>query len=382
VPRGYIVHSQGIERSTPEEMSQGLFRFQIDNPVFFSFAAGRYTVRRKSGTLPIAINLLRPRNNADSYLNGSAQVLNALTREFGRYPHPKFAVLEVPTEAGEKAGFAGASVDGFILANSEFLDKDFNAAYFGHEISHQWWGNLIRVRGGQKGRWMLSEGMAQYGSLRAVEMLEGAAAAERYRRTGYPGYIADQNALGYFTLIAKGTDHRLSDLPPEGDLPRALSNSKGFIVWDMLSRKVGRRRFSLILQKLIEENAYQRITWSNFLKTVEVETGKNLQWFFEQWFERTGAPDYQLDWKQKGRIVRGTISQPAPYYRATLEVEIKGANRRLLKTIEIINGQKEFNWSVPFKVESVILDPSYKVLRWTPEFRTQSGISTDTKKVN
>jgi hypothetical protein len=29
---------------------------------------------------------------------------------------------------------------------------------------------------------MLSEGMAQYGSLRAAEMLEGEAVAERYRR--------------------------------------------------------------------------------------------------------------------------------------------------------------------------------------------------------
>jgi hypothetical protein len=63
------------------------------------------------------------------------------------------------------------------------------------------------------------------------------------------------------------------------------------------------------------------------------------------------------------------ISQPAPYFRATLEIEINGPGRRLLRTIEAINDRTEFNLSVPFKVDSVILDPHYKVLRWTPEFR-------------
>lgn len=370
VPPGYIVHAQGIERSTLKEISQGSFRFQIDYPVFFSFAAGRYTVHRKSGTLPVAINLLRPRSNTSSYINGAARVLDVLTREFGHYPHSKFAVVEVPTEAGDQAGFAGASVDGFIIVNSEFLDKDFNTAYFGHEIGHQWWGNLIRTKG-LEGLWILSEAMAQYGSLRAVEVLEGERAAAQYRRTGYPGYIEDQNARGYFALLKRGgEDHRLSDLPTEGNSSRLLSDSKGFIVLDMLSREIGRERFNRILQNFIRKNAYRRVNWSDFLSAIQTGANKNLRWFFEQWFERTGAPDYQLDWKQKGNIVSGKITQPAPYYRATLEVEIVGANnRRMLKTAEIIADKIDFNWRVPFKVKSVVLDPHYKVLRWLPEFR-------------
>jgi hypothetical protein len=50
-------------------------------------------------------------------------------------------------------------------------------------------------------------------------------------------------------------------------------------------------------------------------------------------------------------------------------VEINGSGRRLLKTVEIINGQTKFSWSVPFKIDSVVLDPNYKVLRRLPEFR-------------
>jgi hypothetical protein len=81
---------------------------------------------------------------------------------------------------------------------------------------------------------MLSEGMAQFGSLRTVEILEGEAAAERHRRTGYPAYLPEQCALGYFTLLGKGLDHPLFNLPLEGSEARLLADSKGFIVWEML----------------------------------------------------------------------------------------------------------------------------------------------------
>ena len=369
VPPGYVLESQGVSLSKPEEISRGEFRFKIDEPVFFAFAAGRYTVRREGGRIPSALYLLRPRVNAQAYVTGSKKVLAALVHEFGPYPHHEFAVLEVPNEQGDRAGFSGASLEGFMLSNTDFLDKDFNTAFFGHEISHQWWGNLIRSKTVQ-GRWMMSEGMAQYGSLRAVEMLEGEPAAERYRRTGYPDYISDQNALGYFTFIAKGTDHSLSDLPTDGDLSKVLSDSKGFIVWDMLSREVGRWQFGRILQSFTREHANQRVEWNTFLQAIEDGAGRKLRWFYDQWFERTGAPDFEMKWKQEGRRLHGVITQTAPSYQAPLQIEAKNnQGRHIIRTVRVRAAQTSFSFPITFRADSVVLDPHYLVLRWTPEYR-------------
>ncbi len=369
VPPGYMLYSQGMSLSRPDEISHGEFQFRVDDPVFFAFAAGRYTVQQGHGRIPTALSLLKPRSNARSYLTGSEKVLEALVREFGPYPHPEFAIVEVPSEQADRAGFAGASLEAFVLSNSDFLNSGFNTAFCGHEISHQWWGNLIRSKTVQ-GRWMMSEGMAQFGSLRAVEVIEGAAAAERYRRTGYPDYISDQNALGYFTLIVKGTDHRLSDLPQDGDLSRILSDSKGFIVWDMLSRAVGRRQFSHTLQRFLRAHANQRVEWNEFLRAIEHGAGRNLHWFYRQWFEQTGAPDFRLTWRQEARTVRGVITQTPPYYQATLVIEAKNnRGRRLEHTVRLREAQTTFSFPINFPVESVALDPHYFVLRWTPEYR-------------
>ncbi|MGH9968805.1 MAG: M1 family metallopeptidase [Pyrinomonadaceae bacterium] len=371
VPAGYMVYAPGTLRSLPQEMSQGTFRFEVSEPAFFSFGAAKYTVQRQSGTIPASLYLLRPRGNVSEFLPAAERVLGALTQEFGPYPHSEFAIIEVPTRQADRAGFDGASVDGFIFVNSNFIDKGFNTAFFGHEISHQWWGSLITSKA-LEGRWMLSEGMAQFGSLRAVEILEGQAAAEQYRRNGYPGYITDQCALGYFTLVGKGLDHPLFNLPKEGSQARQLADSKGFIVWDMLSRTVDRSAFSRILQDFVRAHQYQRVGWDEFLSAVDTGSGKDLKWFYSQWFEQTGAPDYSLTWKQEGNTLHGTVSQPAPYFRATLEVEIQGPQRSIVKVIEITGAQTSFNWSVPFRATTVTLDPHYQVLRWTPEFRAQS----------
>lgn len=191
------------------------------------------------------------------------------------------------------------------------------------------------------------------------------------RRTGYPRYSDRQCAAGYFKeIVAKGRDHRLFDLPG-GGTSHFIANSKGFIVMDMLSRFVGRKQFSHSLKNLTSRYPFEQITWEQFLRTVKEGTSQDLSWFNEQWFERTSAPDYQLDWKQEDKIIIGKITQPAPFYHAVLEVEIKGVNQSLVKTVEITRDKVRFKWRVPFQVKEINLDPHYKGLRWTPEFRKQ-----------
>ena len=220
---------------------------------------------------------------------------------------------------------------------------------------------------------MLDEGMAQYGSLRAVERVEGEEAAERFRRTGYPGW-PEYCAFTYLSRTVAEFDHQLADLPPENDfLSRRVCNSKGMLVWDMLSRTVGRKKFSRILQELTRQSAFQRVSWEEFLQTVNDGAGKDLQWFYAQWFGRIGAPAWQLSWKLEGRTIRGTITQKPPYYRATIDVQAVGSKyEHIVRTVEIAGRQTEFTWRVDFGVKSVNLDPHFFTLHWTPEYRTEA----------
>jgi len=376
VPAGYTVFAPGEEISgssgEPQPTAGATFGFTITRPSYFSFAAARYTVerRRSSNRTPASAYLLRPRPRIGNFLDNCARVLDALTQEFGANPYGEFALVEVPTEQAGRARFDGASGEGFIFSNGNFLDADFNVAYYGHEIAHQWWGVAIGRKWWEssRGRLMLDEAMAQYGSLRAVETIEGTRAAERYRRTGYPGYIDFHNADGYFMVEAGGFDHKLSDLP-DGEISRIIADSKGFLVFDMLSRTVGRENYRRVLRGIARRYAFDNLSWDEFLRLVETGAGRDLDWFYAQWFERAGAPEWKLEWRQEGNSLRGVITQSPPHYRATVELLIEGDRRNLAPAIELRGERTEFVFPVNFRVRAVTVDSHFLVLHRTPEYR-------------
>jgi hypothetical protein len=372
VPPEYKVFSPGAERDTPEETAAGNYRFQIDSPTRFSFGVGKYSIVRRNGVVPVSCYLLHPRDNVDRYVDGSLKVLDVLVKEFGPYAYQGFAIVEVPPAPASKAGFSGASCEGFIFANTPSLDQEFNTAYYGHEIGHQWWGNLVGTSG-LKGASMLSEGMAQFGSMLAVQAIDGDAAAERYRRTGYPGYINDQSGFGYLKLAAAGLDQPLLGALG-GAQAHQLCDSKGLFAWDALSRALGPADLSRALHQVTSEYAYKTISWEQFIGIVQTLKHADLDWLFKQWFEQTGAPDWQLSWKQDGKSLHGTISQTAPYYTATIDILAEGKDQKpLTRSVTVAGARTEFSWPVDFAVDRVTLDPHFLVLHWTPEYRAEAG---------
>jgi len=98
-------------------------------------------------------------------------------------PHPDLEIVEMPPLPAGDAD-SGTSLEGFIVAGHAQVDS-FNLAFLAHEIGHQWWADCVYATG--RANSLLTEAMAQYASLRAVEAIYGAEAAKEFRWRGYPG---------------------------------------------------------------------------------------------------------------------------------------------------------------------------------------------------
>ncbi|HYC62344.1 MAG TPA: M1 family aminopeptidase [Thermoanaerobaculia bacterium] len=371
VPAGQAAIASGAKRSSAEDEARGSFRFETENPTLFAFASGKYTIVRSEGAIPTSVYLLRARENMQQYANGAAGILKVLEKEFGAYRFKEFALVEIPRPIAQAAGFNAATMQGFAWINSNAFNvpaSNLNvlAEWYGHEFSHEWWPHVVSLE--RPGGRFIEEMLAEYGGLRVVETVVGAEAAERFRRQGYePDPI--YSALGYFKVVGKGIDGKLGDLPADEKV-RDIAYNKGFLVWDMLSREIGREKFQQILSAITARHVFQKITLTELWSEIEAGAGRKLDWFYEQWFERTGAPDFALEWKQTDGVVRIAVTQPAPYYRATLDIEFRGdQDQRLLRTMTVGGARSELTVPVEFRVASVVLDPHYYVLRWTPEYR-------------
>ncbi|MBD2769531.1 hypothetical protein IC235_16710 [Hymenobacter sp. BT664] len=364
--RAFTPVIMGCESRQTFQGPQRVTRFTVPSPAIFSLFVGCYQRTDYAGAVPTTAYRLTRDTATAGYLHRSAAIIGALAEEFGPYPFRSFSLLEYPEDVSNKLSIGGSSEYAGITLPSSAFGSRFNYALFGHELAHQWWAVAVEAAGA-KGTGMLSEGMAQFGSLQVVSRFDSAH-AEQYRRTGYPGYVRDQCGLGYLTLALSGHDAALENV--NGANAHALANSKGFLVLDLLAETIGRDRMGQGLRAIVQRHRHEPLTWEAFLAEIEQAAGQDLSWFYEQWFQRQGAPDWSLTWAQHGPAVALTIVQPAPFYRLRLELELLGVRgERTRQFIDLTSPTTQVSLPAAFPVQQVRLDPAFRVPHWEEQYR-------------
>jgi hypothetical protein len=372
VPPGETVVSNGSLDRAASDPGRGVFEFHTSSGVRFGFASARYVRYDRDGKSPITLYLLKQRLDADSMLQRLSVVRAALEGQFGMMPVTHYAVAEV--EFGGSTG--GTSEFGFFLADRSYVREGLPTPFIGHELGHAWWGTRVSTKPGP-GRTFLTEGIASFGMLRALEAVEGSNAAARMRHSAYPGYETSNSPAEYFALAAAGIEQAIGTFVPATQYDilamHRMANTRGWFLLDMLSREIGRHRFEAILHAVTAKYSGGAISFEEFRREVETRAGRKISWFFDDWFDRTGAPTYTLHWTRISGGVSGTIAQGAPAFRATVPIEVRGsAGERVLMNVWVGDTASQFSVHVPFAARDVVLDPEYRVLRWTPAVRTAS----------
>lgn len=349
--------------STSKTVSDGpekTVEFSYTEPDIFSLYIGNYNTHPYKGIVPFyAYTLVNTTYNEEVPIK-SEQVLSFLSTQFGPLKIPSFSIIEFPEHVSEQTGIGGASLLGGILMPSSAIRR-FNYALFGHELAHQWWGNLVMAKG-NKGEAILSEGMAQYGSLQVVQKFDPQHAID-YRKTGYPGYINDQSGFGYLKNAAAGNDEPLTQLTGSND--HIIADSKGFLVLELLSETIGKQNFNKALHQISAKYQASGLRWEDFNKEINQASGGNLDWFFNQWFEQKGVPEWKTEWRQEQNALLLSIRQSNNSYRFPMEVLVTYENgESSLKKIEINKAVSSIKIPVKGKVSSVKTDPYFKVIHW------------------
>jgi aminopeptidase N len=302
----------------------------------------------------------------EQYLAGVDSIQRVLGAHFGPYPFPQLSLVEFPRPLAQRVGFNAAGLPGLVLGNDRMFDVPMEhlAAVYGHELSHMWFPHVVSLRGAE-GRY-LEESLAQFGAARVIEALRGSDAAERARRTSDDVYYGAEE---YFKLVARGADAPLAALARGAD-SHQLAYSKGGLVWEMLAREVGADLFRRTLMGVTDRHRFGQITFAELLDEIETGAGRELDWFYDQWFRRAGAPEWTLSWRQRGATVRGTLVQPAPAYRASVELRLTGTRGETqMHRVEVRALRTGFAVPAAFRVRAVEVDPHYRLLRWSPEYR-------------
>jgi hypothetical protein len=267
-----------------------LLTYDIVTPGKLAFAYGLYRERTVAGLVPVRVLTFDGESGLDLSAEKLARTIAPLADAFGPPPFRELALVEIDFQSK----VLGVSEYGMIFADVSKVGEPYDLVYWAHEFGHQWWGNSVRAESGSEGAPMLSEGLAQYGALYALEQVEGKAAVESYKRGGRGG-DRKQNLAGYLELAALGKDRPLVR-PPQKDqeeilISHRLATSKGALLLDELARRIGRQEFHRILAEFLAAHRGGTTSWAALEDDINEATNGRFAPELRSWFTDPGVPE-------------------------------------------------------------------------------------------
>ncbi|MBX7151497.1 M1 family metallopeptidase [bacterium] len=217
----------------------------------------------------------------------------------GEYPYPNFTIVDVPL--GEELASGGMEYPTLVTTGSyfgpywmnRFVDNSFLEVVTFHEFAHNYFQSMLASNEFEE-PW-LDEGFASYAEHRALE---------RYFNTpGKVGLMFDIGGAAYTSMDY----HRSSYLkhPDRGTvagkswvIPRSFYQtavySKPVLILTTLERYLGRSVMDKILSTYYQRWRFKHPKTQDFIDVVNNVSGRDMQWFFDQFIFTSKAVDYEV----------------------------------------------------------------------------------------
>jgi tetratricopeptide (TPR) repeat protein len=237
------------------------------------------------------------------------------------------------------------------------------------EAAFQWWGLTVGLKSFDDA-W-LSQGLAEYSAFSLRESTLNAPQAEGLRRELLEKSLTFEQTASLLRVPANLDDQSIAY--------QYIMYAKGAFVFKLLRDTLGAQKFDQLLRTYLQENRSKNVSIDEFEKLSSRVAGDNLRYFFARWVEGTGVPEFTSDYliirTRGGKFVaRGTIKQNYDNLRLPVDIQLRSEGENGLKTVtvNVDEATADFNIESDGKPLAVVIDPTYKLLRISPDLRVSS----------
>ncbi len=312
---------------------------------------------------------------APEYTTTAVQEFTYFITLYGIPLSQKLNVVELP---GDTVPYAWApEVAG--LASPQIEEKT-NYRLLANAIAHQWWG--VSVSPATKDDWWLIDGFSRYSEAMYVENAAGAAGLEEAVKDMSVG------ALAYDTVPLSSA----SKLDPFSTEFQSLVTDKGAMILHMLRWVLGEDKYNKTMREFAATYAGKSASMDDFRAIAEKNYGEQLTWFFSQWLDSTGAPEFKVkysvyrlggaqvtaqsskDSKVPGFRVTGEISQDLDLFRMPVDLRIDTDGKTEDRKLEVVGINSPFSIETFGRPRRIAVDPDHHVLTNSSDVKLRSSI--------
>jgi hypothetical protein len=311
----------------------------------------------------------------------------------GPFPFQKLSVSQIPGTFGQGwPGLLYLSTYSYLPAEAQLRaglsvsgQEHFSELVPFHEVAHQWWGNVVGWDS-YRDQW-IDEAMANYLALLFADTQKHTDHSlhiwlARYRDNLVAKIQETDQTFGDIGALELGSRLNSSKSPLGFE---QVIYSKGAWVMHMLHEELRQpgaknpdERFDTLLHTLMTKYSYRALSTSDLqheveavmTKSMDLEGGHSMEWFFDQWVRGTAIPAYRVDFNvhstDKGFLVRGKLFQdnvprsflaPVPLYAGA-----SAGHATYLGTVVASGPETSFHFISKTDPRKIIVDPQMTLL--------------------
>lgn len=229
----------------------------------------------------------------------------------------------------------------------QLIDENRQENTIAHEIFHHWFGNLVTTESWSN--LALNESFANYSEYLWREHKYGREDADAHMFDNIKAYKDDKENhdkdLVRFYYVDKE------------DMFDAVSYNKGGAILHMLRSYLGDEAFFAGLKKYLNDYKYKAAEVHQLRLTLEEVTGKDLNWFFNQWFFGSGHPRIEVsyDYNTLEKTVTVNFVQIQPNeFKFPMAIDIFENGKRTRHNVFVDGRDASFKFSFNSKSPDLI----------------------------
>lgn len=363
VPQGETVIASGDESGPVNSPAGDTYTFQYDRASFpGTVIAGPYVAQSSmAGGVKLTVYMKQgDAKYAGPYAAMTDKILAFYAQKFGTLPVNNLDVVEIDNDT-----LGGYSGPGFAAIAARGFTEPVDANLLAHEIAHQWWPCLVSPVTPNDD--FLSDGLSTYSAAMFIQQSEGETAFEDRMQSVAIGALTHENVA---PIAQAGT---LQPFSPEY---QSVAFDKGAMVLHMLRSVIKDPAFFDTLKAMAHDYAWKTITTDQFQKLAETAGKQRLTYFFAQWVDSTGVPQFKRQWAiyrtQTGYQVVGKLQQDLDIFRMPIDVRVYVAGGRPVnQVVEMVGTTASFTIDTKARPLQVEVDPANDVLKYTASTRIQ-----------